>query len=496
MSSVEPPRSDGGRRSGRRALRNTGVRALGEIVGKLASLALFAVLARRVGAAHFGVYVFALAWGEVAATPVGLGIDRYLLRRIARDRTSLDDFFMNAMALKLGRAAAVMALTVAAVLALGYRHEKALTVCLVTAGVLVETLSRSHVSTFNAFERSELVAATVVAQRFAAAALGLALLLAGYGVVAVSLAFLAGSLVRLALASHLLVRRIAMPALALPRAPRRELRSRSLAYTTQDVFGLVIARADVLLLAALASSATVGVYGAAYRLLDATSFIGVALGGAFVAMYTYLDRDSSPTIHGIFERSIKLCLLALVPIGVAFAVLAEPLARALFGPALAAAGAPLRLLAGVVVLAGTFALTSNLITSRRDPRELLRLVVVAAAVNLGLNLVLIPRLGARGAAVAMLASEVVLAGPALALAARAVGGVNWVAMTAAPLGAGVAMAAVTIPLAGSLPAALAAGGVVYVLAYAALERAVSPADLAFALSIVRARLPRRDGASA
>ena len=49
-------------RAGRRAAKNTIVRALGEIVGKGASLVLFAVLAREVGDDGVGAYVLAFAF--------------------------------------------------------------------------------------------------------------------------------------------------------------------------------------------------------------------------------------------------------------------------------------------------------------------------------------------------------------------------------------------------------------------------------------------------
>ena len=62
-------------------------RRSGEIVGKFGSLVLFAVMARELGDDGLGMFLFALAWGEVAMTPVGLGIDQYLLRAVAADRT-------------------------------------------------------------------------------------------------------------------------------------------------------------------------------------------------------------------------------------------------------------------------------------------------------------------------------------------------------------------------------------------------------------------------
>lgn len=472
------------------------MRAVGEIVGKLASLVVFAVLARKVGAAQLGVYVFAMVWGEVVMVPVGLGIDRYLLRSIAADHARLDDFFYNAFFLKVPRGLAIIALTAGAVLVLGFDAERQAAVCLMTAGMFAETLSRTPATAFNAFERGELLATAIVTQRVTAAGFALLALVLGYGVVAVSLAFLVGALARLVLSMWLLWRRVRRPALVLPPAPRRELRSRSLPFTAQDLFGLVVARADVLLLSALAASAVVGVYGAGYRLLESTYFIGDSLFAAFGAMYTYLGSDTSPTIRSLFERSIKLCLVTLVPLAVTFGMLAEPLSRAFFGNGLAAAAAPLRLLAPVVVMMGATGLTTGLITARLNPRKLLFVVAGAAVVNLVFNLVLIPPLGATGAALAMLLSAAAFFFPTLIISVRAVGGVNWLSMLAAPVAGGLAMAAVLAIVSTPLPLAVGAGSLVYVGAYAALERAVSPADLAFAIAALRGRPPGRGSAPA
>ena len=71
-----------------RAARNTAARALGEALGKVASLVFFAALARQLGATGVGVFVFALAWAEISMMLASLGLDRALIRWIARDRTS------------------------------------------------------------------------------------------------------------------------------------------------------------------------------------------------------------------------------------------------------------------------------------------------------------------------------------------------------------------------------------------------------------------------
>jgi O-antigen/teichoic acid export membrane protein len=476
------------RRAGERALTNTALRAGGEIGGKLASLVLFAVLARQVSTASLGTFVFALAWAEVGMTPVGLGIDTYLLRQVAKDRSRVNRMFFNALGLKLVRGTLVLALTVLVVVLLGYGQERALAVCIVTLGMLLDTLARTHMSVFNAYERGDLVATTILVQRFSTAIIGVGVLAAGLGLVAVCAAFAFGGLVRLVLSFVLLARAEGLPAYAFPADSRRELRRKSLAFTTQDIFGLVIARADVLLLAALASDEVVGIYGSAYRLLEATTFIGVSLTGAFSAMYAYLGHDTAPTVAAVFQRSIKLGLMALVPIGVTFAVLAEPLCRALFGEGLVAAAEPLRILAPAVVVWGIVTLSVNLVIAREDPRTMVPVVALAAAANLGFNLALIPLYDENGAALAMLGSTLVYIVPAMTMAVRSVRSVHWTAMLAPPLLAGAVMALPMAVLHDLLPVALAAGTVAYVAAYALLERLLSPDDYEFIITFVKQRL--------
>jgi O-antigen/teichoic acid export membrane protein len=282
-----------------------------------------------------------------------------------------------------------------------------------------------------------------------------------------------------------------MPAFAFPAASRRELRSKSLPFTAQDIFGLVISRADILLLSALATTAVVGLYGSAYRLLDATTFIAIALNGAFSAMFTYLEADTTPSLRAMFERANKLALLTLLPVAAALAVLAEPICRLLFGDDLAGAATPLRYLAGVAAMYGVVGLCSSLIMSRRDPRAMLPIVAASAVVNLGLNLALVPSLEGKGAAIAMLASETVFLVPTVVLASRTVGAVDWRAVAAAPIAGAAAMSAVMLALQDTLVIALVAGGAAFVAAYALVERLVRPADLAFAVSVLRRRLPAR-----
>jgi O-antigen/teichoic acid export membrane protein len=474
--------------AGQRAARNTAARALGEIAGKLASLAVFIALARTVGEAELGDFVLALAWVEVAMIPIALGSERYILHEVARDRTRVHELLYNGIALKLTRAVPITVVSFALLEVLDYSSQTRQAVYILTVGVLMDSFMHTLSSIFNAFERGTLVATTIVVQRTTAAALGLAALAAGGGIVEVSVTYTIGTTTGFALGLVLMRRTVGLPAPRIARDVRARLARASRGYGIQDILGVLLAKLDAVLLSLLASAAAVGRYGTAYRLLESTFFLTIAVLGAFAAMFTYLDRDSEPSVQTVFERAVKLELALLVPCAVGFGLLAEPVVRLLFGAEFENAAVPLRLLAPAIVCLGIVTIASSLLIARGRLPLLLRVGAVAVVLNIGLNLALIPSLDDAGAATAMLITAVALAAVVLERAVAAVGGVPWRRMLAAPLAAGAAMA---LPLA-LLPwpaAALAAGLAAYAGAYVVVERAISPTDLRFLIDLARRLMP-------
>jgi len=480
-----------GHRAGARAAKNTGVRAAGEIVGKLSTFALFAVLARAVGESGLGAFVFALALLGIVMMPIGLGSDPYLLREVAKDRAAVGRLFFDVLGLKLALVVPVLALTFAALALLDYDPRTRDTVYLLSIGLFLDLLSKTFHGVFNGSERGDLLTATLIAQRVFTAGVGIAALAAGYGVVTVAGVYSVGSAIGLVLCATLMARSIGLPPRTLSPGRWRGLAQHTLPYGVQDVFGVLLFRLDAVILSLLATEAAVGRYGAAYRLLESTLFVSWALNGAFAAMYAKLGRDTVPSIRSVFQRSVKLALVVLVPAAVVMAVLAEPIMRLLFGAEFGDAAGPLRLLAPIVVMLCIVTLSSSLIISRAGPRAIVRISAAMVALNVVLNLVLIPRFDASGAAAAMLVTELAFAGFAMRVATREVGGIDWRSMLAATVAAGGAMLPVMLLLQGVPVLSAAAGIAVYATVFLLLERSISPGDLDFARTLVRRRLRPR-----
>ena len=289
-----------GHRAGARAARNTGARLVGEGVGKVATFIMFAALARVVGAEGLGAFVLAFAILGIAIIPVALGSDVYLLRQVTRDRAALDRLFFNILALKIVLAVPVLAIAFLVANLAGYDATTLTTIYVLSAGVLLDLMAKTLHSTFNATERGELLAAMLIVQRMVTAAVAVAALVAGFGVVTVAAVYSGGATLSFALGLLLMGRRIGLPRLHADPRGWRALVAETLPYGAQDVFGVLLFRLDAVMLLVLATEAAVGRYGAAYRLLESTLFITWALNGAFSAMYVYLDESTEPTVQAVF----------------------------------------------------------------------------------------------------------------------------------------------------------------------------------------------------
>src|SRR4051812_14674455 len=98
----------------RRIARNAAVRAGGEAIAKLASIAFFVVMARELGQDGFGEFMFALSLSTVLVLASGFGTEELVAREVARDRTRVHGYLANVAAVKA--ATSVVLLIVAAVI--------------------------------------------------------------------------------------------------------------------------------------------------------------------------------------------------------------------------------------------------------------------------------------------------------------------------------------------------------------------------------------------
>jgi O-antigen/teichoic acid export membrane protein len=474
--------------SGRIAF-GTFARSAGEAVGKVASLLFFVVVARRLGEEQFGDFVFGMSLSTVLLLLAGLGMQEMLGREVAKDPRRADDLLWNVVVIKALMMAVLLVVIAAVVVAQGRSPESAAAILIVSAGIGFEYQAGTLYAVFDGRERQQYVATTLIVNRISTAAMGIGAAVAGAGLVTIALLFTAGSALGLVTAGWLMQRFVLQPSRRVdPRRWRRLVRA-SLPLGILGLLGTVSFRTSVVLLGLIdAGSADVGEYGAAYRLIEASIFIATAFNAAMLAWFSRHDGTGPVPLARGFGMAVKTVLALMLPIGLGLALFAEPVIDTLYGADYGGAVTPLRILGGLVVLWGVNATIVTVLVTRGRPGVYTVPALVALVPNVVLSVVLIPRYGAEGAAIAAVSGAALLVALAAPRTGRLLGGVAVLTTVGAPLAAGAAMALCAVVLSGApWIAAAIASVVIYGVAFLALERIFSPGDFAYYAALGRFR---------
>jgi len=174
------------------------------------------------------------------------------------------------------------------------------------------------------------------------------------------------------------------------------------------ILALVLASTDRFVLAAYRDEVTVGVYQAGYSLANRTldvMFIWLGMAGG-PASVSALEHGGLAALQATARQQASLMISLTLPAAVGLALVAHPLATVMVGPGLREGAA--QVTPWVTISAFLSGITvyyfHTAFTLARRTHLLMAVMAVPAALNLILNLVLVPRLGLAGALWATLLS--------------------------------------------------------------------------------------------
>jgi PST family polysaccharide transporter len=363
-------------------------------------------LARYFGPATFGVWNYAMAFAALYGAVTSLGLDGIVVRELARDNADAGAIMGTVLGMRL--VAAVIAAAAAIGAAASSHSGEWLPVLLVALNCVVFILQSSQVLDFHFQARMR----------------------ARPSVLAGNVAFLFTTIARLVLlAMHApiewfgvsLVFECALSAFLLCRAYRadtdanlrwrfdlslgRKLLRESWPLLLSGMAVMLYMRLDQVMLAAMVGEAAVGQFAAALRLAEVWYFIPAAI---MTAAFPVLIKKKAESAHE-YQSYIQSLYDGMAWLGLSVAVttsLMGPwIVRLLYGPEFAEAAGILAVQAWAGVAVAMSYVHGRWLLAEGLQKYNLLYTLIAASTNVALNLVLIPRYGAIGAAWATLAAQ-------------------------------------------------------------------------------------------
>jgi len=381
---------------------------LGQVGIKALSFVFSVFVVRRLGGESYGQYMTVLAYVNIFAIFSDLGLAPYALREIAKDKSKTFNLFSNVVALRLLLSIPAVALATGSAWFSGRDPALVWGIFVYSCGLFIYAVQGPLDALLIAKERLDYSSLFSVINQLVFVMLGTLVLVQGYGVLGLIGASLMAVLVPTVLSAGTIRRRLG--GLQVQVTPRDwgYLLKRALPF---GVIGFTLGlsyKVDTVLLQYFWGDAETGWYNIAYNLIFMLTTISHAVN---VSLYPSMVRQhaTAPDQMGqIYSRALKYLFALSVPVAVGTTVLADQIIVFLYTPAASPAILPLRILIWVLPLMFLTELLGNIVVIHNQERRVARAIGISTGVNVVLNLILIPSLGLRAAAVVTVITEAVL----------------------------------------------------------------------------------------
>lgn len=274
------------------------------------------------------------------------------------------------------------------------------------------------------------------------------------------------------------------------RMARRQIRD-SLAYTAAMLFSLLYFKSDIVLLKYISGEAAAGQYTPVQRLMEPLLMIAALWGTALFPALCRMAHREDAGMARLQASNLRLSLLVSVPMAAGLFLLAEPILHLLTGDAATYADGVLllRLFALVTPLFYWNSLGQEALYAAGRRWSVAVTYAVAALVNIGVNVLAVPRFGVVAVAWAALLANALISAVFLWKMRRLLGTLRLPGLLLRVAAASAAMGTVAWLLVGqSLALASVAGG----LTFAAVLPLLRPFDIferemlrAFSFAVLR-----------
>ncbi len=468
----------------RRVARNISYLFAYQAASRILGLALNLVLARRLADAGYGRYSLILVIVMMAGMAADFGTANILVREVSKRHGESSSLLGAILLIRAMTTLVVVAGVLVTVLAAGVASDFALPLIIAAIAIIPTSLSTAIEAALQGFERMDLSALADVVFSVVLTAVGAAVVLGGGGVTAMTGVYLGASAVRLAY-SALAYRRMVSGIEAaggtwrFSNARLRLLARESFPVLYWQLVSLAYYKVDVLLLGLFRSEAEVGWYAAAYKLFEVPVMFGWLAVQALLPLMSRIFLQSKSSLSLLFGKAMKYIWVVGLGAAAGAAMLAAPVIGWLLPVEYEPAVNVLRVLGAALPFMVGCVLFGNLFISMELQRRMARWSLLSLAVNVGLNLALIPPFGVMGAAVTTLVSETFSFILFYGFTVHFLGRLRLGEVFLAPaLAAGAALAAMLLLARVSLPLAIVVGVIVYP-AGLMLLRVVSQDDLGY-----------------
>ncbi|XOB41507.1 MAG: flippase [Candidatus Nealsonbacteria bacterium] len=379
-----------------------------EVISKGIGFLVVVWLARHFGPTIYGQWAFALSFVAIFAVLADFGFSTLTVREIARDKFKSAKYIDNIIGMKLILGLVTLGLIAFVIQFLGKEPEIVKLVYFLGIYVVLNTFATFFHSIFRANEKMEYEAASRVIQSVSLLGLVAFFILNKGSILTISYAYLSAVLIGIIFT------------LIFIRCYFSKFFLKINFEICQEIFkeawpiGLVALATTIcyslgsVLLGLMRSDIEVGWYNAASRIIFAIIPFSSIFFFSFFPQMSRAFKESYDNLKNVVEKYALLMFGVGLPLGIGGFIVAPELIKFLYGQPYLETTLPFQILVWNLTIIFMITLYGNSLWALDKQKDFLKAVLIGATFNIAANLVLIPKYGIIGAAIAALLTEIVI----------------------------------------------------------------------------------------
>lgn len=391
-----------------KVIRNSIALISSQIAGRIVAFVFVILIARYLGTEEFGKYSFVMAFIMIPAILVDFGMDRLLIREVARDKGKYPVYLYNTLLVKVVISAVMIAVVYLAVSCTEIARDREKAVCLMvfSFSIMFNSVQQTLWAVSDAYEKMQYHSLLFFAWNLLRGAIGIAALLCGLGLVALFKGLLIAEVLNTLLSLAVISKKFGIPGPRIESVFMSYLFKAALPFGLIQIFSTLYHRIDTILLSVMKGDAVVGWYSAAHTLTLTLLFIPTSITAAVFPHISQFCGKSEEQFRKTFDDTAKYLIILAFPIAIATTILSERVIALFYGNGYANSSVPLKILVWSQALAFPNCLLGTALLAVNREKQFSLVLVLGTLLNIGLNCLLIPEMSYNGAAVSKAAFEV------------------------------------------------------------------------------------------
>lgn len=390
-----------------RVLKNSSFILLTQGLVKVISFFYTIFLARSLGVDDFGLYIVAVSYFSIISSLSDLGVSRYIIRESSYDIKRMPILLSGGILLRLTILSVFFAIFSIVLYFFDPDKMRVSLTLLATLAVMPQSVALTLDCVFAVLQKFSVSGMVTLAFSIVTTLIGVLLVRSGFGSTGAISALILGHLIYILILLIILakLKKFVFYDISFPQLSK--ILKESLPYGFLSILGLLYFRIDVLLISYIKGSFDTGIYGAAYKFLEAVIIIPSAFGASIFPMFSNLVNKSPSQTYKLYKKS----LLMLFGISLIIAVIYQtllPQVISLFLPQYKQALPVIRILSVTIPFLFMISVQANILfANRRFLKSLINMSIVNLVLNIALNLILIPKYSYFGAAIVTVISDII-----------------------------------------------------------------------------------------